>query len=423
MELTKVESQRAGDFYYRGVHQSGLQIYLYPKKSGSSTRAVLGTRYGSIDNCFQREGEPAPQTVPGGVAHYLEHKLFESAEGDAFSRFAEIGVNANAYTGYESTSYVFSCTDRLYEALEILLGFVQAPYFTEETVAKEKGIIEQEIRMYEDMPGWQVMLKYLQAMYHAHPVREDVAGTLRSVQEITPAHLYRSYSTFYHLSNMVLVLAGQFEVDKVLELCDRKLKPAPPIQAKRVFPREPEEVVQPFVESRLSVAMPLFQFGYKEKSSRVRTENDLAAVSVLLSVMASDASPMFRRLLEEELINESSFGYQYLEGNGYATVIFGGESRAPEEAASIIRQEAARLGREGIPAEAFQWAKRSLYGDCIASLNSAAGIAGWVADFALHGLEIFTYIDTLAELTISQVAKKLDIFQDNRTVLSVVRPL
>lgn len=423
IDLEKVESQRAGDFYFRGEHPSGLRICLYPRQNSGSTRAILGTKYGSIDNCFQCGGESHPQTVPVGAAHYLEHKLFESAEGDAFSRFAEIGANANAYTGYESTCYVFSCTDMLYEALDILLGFVQSPYFTQETLAKERGIIEQEIKMYEDMPGWQVMLNYLRAMYHVHPVREDPAGTLESVGEITPSHLYRCYRTFYHMGNMVLVLAGQFDVDRVLDVCNRKLKPAPPMQLRRLFPSEPEGVVKPFVESRLSVAMPLFQFGYKAGGSEGKTEADLAAVSVLLSVMASDASPMFRRLLEQELINESSFGYQYLEGRGFATIIFGGESKDPESAASVIRQETARMKREGISPQAFQWAKRSLYGDCIASLNSAAGIADWVADFALQGLEVFTYIDALANLTLEQAAGKLSMFHDDRTVLSVVRPI
>ena len=146
-------------------------------------------------------------------------------------------------------------------------------------------------------------------------------------------------------------------------------------------------------------------------------------MGVLLSVMASDASPMFRRLLDEELVNESSFSYQYFEGRGFATVTFGGESRDPEAVAAIIREEAARLQREGIPERAFQWAKRSLYGESIASLNSAVGIANWLADFALQGLEPFAYINALAGLTLEQTAEKLAVFQDDKTVLSVVRPL
>lgn len=423
MELQKIASSRAGDCYYKGRHSSGLEIYLYPKENSSTTRAVFGTKYGSIDNCFQLGHQQEPVKMPEGVAHYLEHKLFESQEGDAFARYAETGANANAYTGFESTCYVFSCTDRLYDSLEILLDFVQAPYFTEETVAKEQGIISQEIMMYDDMPGWRVMFEYLKAMYHVHPVREDAAGTLESIAKITPEHLYCCYRTFYNLNNMVLVLAGRFDTEKVLDVCDRMLRPSEPVSFTRVLPAEPAGVLRPFVENRLSIAMPVFQFGYKDDGSKFRSEKDLAAMGVLLSVMASDASPMFRRLLDEELINESSFSYQYFEGTGYATVAFGGESRDPEAAAAVIREEAIRMRREGIPKEAFQWAKRSLYGECIASLNSAVSIAGWLTDFALQGLEPFAYIDALADLTIEQANEKLAVFQDDRTVLSVIRPL
>lgn len=423
MELQRIESARAGDFYYKGRHPSGLDIYLYPKENGSSTRAVFGTKYGSIDNCFQRSDEPAPETVPEGIAHYLEHKLFESEDGDAFARYAETGANANAFTGFESTCYVFSCTDRLYDSLRILLDFVQSPYFTEETVAKEQGIIGQEIKMYEDIPGWRVFFNYLQAMYHKHPVRDDAAGTIESIAKITPEYLYRCYNTFYNLNNMALALAGKFDVDKVLAVCDEMLKPAPPISVKRVFPQEPDTVVKPLVEQKLSVAMPVFQFGYKEEAKGPRSETDLAAASALLAILASDASPMFRKLLDKGLINEASFSRDYFEGSGYATVMFGGESCDPEAAAALIRGEITRLQREGIPEEDFRWAKRSLYGESISALNHAAGVASWLIDFAFKDMELFTYIDALAGLTLPQVQQKLESLRDDRSVLSVIRPI
>ena len=412
MELQKVESARTGDFYYKGRHPSGLDIYLYPKENGSSTRAVFGTRYGSIDNCFQRSDEPEPETVPEGIAHYLEHKLFESEDGDAFARYAETGANANAFTGFESTCYVFSCTDRLYDSLRILLDFVQSPYFTEETVAKEQGIIGQEIKMYEDLPGWRVFFNYLQAMYHSHPVRDDAAGTIESIAKITPEYLYRCYNTFYNLNNMALVLSGKFDVDRVLEVCDEMLKPAPPVRVKRVFPEEPDTVVKPYIEQKLSVAMPVFQFGYKERVDGPRSVTDLAAMSALLAILASDASPMFRKLLDQGLINEASFSRDYFEGSGYATVMFGGESRDPEAAADLIKEEVARLQRDGISEEDFRLAKRSLYGESISALNHAAGVAGWVIDFAFKGLEPFAYIDALAELTLPEVQRKLEVLRE-----------
>lgn len=423
MELKRMESGRVGDCYFLLRHASGLDIYLYPKANVSTTRVILGTKYGSIDNCFWPEDAAEPITVPEGIAHYLEHKLFESEDGDAFARFSQTGASPNAYTGFDSTCYVFSCTDQLYESLEILLDFVQAPYFTDETIAKERGIIAQEISMYDDQPNWQVFFRYLRAMYHVHPVREDVAGTLESIARITPDHLYRCYNTFYNLRNMVLVLAGRFQAEKVTAICDKMLKPAQPLKFQRFFPQEPPEVKVPLVEQRLPVAIPVFQFGYKDDGNRRQNEADLAATAVLLEVLASDASPMFRRLMDQGLANDSSFSYQYFEGPGFATATFSGESRDPQTVAAIIQDEIGRLQREGISEKAFRRAQRSLYGDCVASLNSPSSIAGWVLDFALRGLELFTYIDALAELSREEVSEKLAIFREDRSVLSIIRPL
>ena len=213
MQIEKVTGERARDSYYKIQHPSGLSIYLYPKESCSTAYAVFGAKYGSIDTCFQRSDETKPETVPEGIAHYLEHKLFESEDGDAFERFAKTGASANAFTSFESTCYLFSCTDQLYESLEILLDFVQSPHFTEESVAKEQGIIGQEIKMYDDDPQWRVMFNYLRAMYHTHPIRQDIAGTVESIAEITPEYLYRCYRTFYNLGNMALCIAGRLDVE------------------------------------------------------------------------------------------------------------------------------------------------------------------------------------------------------------------
>lgn len=412
-----------GDFYYQLRHPSGLNIYLYPKDNCSTAYAIFGTKYGSIDSCFQRSDEPQPETVPDGIAHYLEHKLFESEDGDAFERYAKTGASANAYTSFESTCYLFSCTDQLYDSLEILLDFVQAPYFTKETVAKEQGIIGQEIKMYDDDPQWRVMFNYLRAMYHAHPIKIDIAGTVESIARITPEYLYRCYETFYNLHNMALVLAGNFDPDRVLELCDKMLKPSEPVTVRRVFPQEPDTVVKSKVEEALSVSLPLFQFGFKESGEVRRSEKDLAAMEVLLEVFASEASPLFRELLDRGLVNESSFSYEYFEGAGYATVMFGGESRDPEAVSQAICREIGRLKREGIDREAFERSKRALYGENISALNSTASIANGIIGLAFKDRELYTYIDALADLTPEDVEAKLPLLQDDRTVLSVIRPL
>ena len=184
MNITEIKSERAHDSYFKLKHSSGLTIYVYPKEGYRSTYAIIGTNYGSVNTCFSVDGGEKI-TVPDGIAHYLEHKLFESEEGDAFARYAKTGASANAYTSFEKTCYLFSCTDRFEESFEILLDFVQDPYFTAETVAKEQGIIGQEIKMYDDSPDWRVMFNMLENMYHNHPVKIDIAGTVESIAEIT----------------------------------------------------------------------------------------------------------------------------------------------------------------------------------------------------------------------------------------------
>ena len=195
MDIKEIKSVALAERYYKVKHDSGLTIYVYPKEGYSSTYAIFGTKYGSINNCFKVDnGETV--SVPDGIAHYLEHKLFESEDGDAFSRYAKTGANANAYTSFDKTCYLFSCTDNFEESLEILLDFVQSPYFTKETVAKEQGIIGQEIKMYDDSPSWRVMFNMLMNMYKTHPVRIDIAGTVESIAKITPEYLYTCYNTY-----------------------------------------------------------------------------------------------------------------------------------------------------------------------------------------------------------------------------------
>ena len=423
--IREIRNDRVREHYYEIDHPSGLRILLYPKEHNSSTYAVFGTHYGSIDTTFRVEGEE-PCTVPEGIAHYLEHKLFESEDGDAFERYAKTGASANAYTSFDRTCYLFSCTDRFYESLEILLDFVQKPYFTEETVRKEQGIIGQEIRMYDDDPQWRVMFNLLDSLYHTHPVKIDIAGTVESIAKITPDYLYQCYRTFYNLHNMVLCVACRFDVQKVLDLCDRLLIPSKPQRIERIFKPEPPEIVRSRVEEKLSVAMPMFQLGFKESvtgAGRITTEKD-AATDVLLEALAGDASPLFRRLLDAGLINESSFGYEYFEGDGYASVIFSGDSRDPDRTAEEIRREIASVRENGLSQESFERAKKAIYGRTVASLNSVENIANGLAAMAFSGRGLFEYFDCVANLTREDVLRRLEEqLLPQHSALSVILPL
>ena len=423
--MKEIKSSRIGDRYYEINHASGLKIFVYPKENNNSTYAVFGTKYGSVDNCFKTSDENEPSTVPNGIAHYLEHKLFESEDGDAFARYAKTGASANAYTSFDKTCYLFSCTEKVYESLEILLDFVQSPYFTEQTVQKEQGIIGQEIRMYDDDPQWRVMFNLLRAMYHKHPVKIDIAGTVESIAEITPELLYKCYHTFYNLNNMVLCVAGNVDVYKVLELCDKMLKPSKPVSIDRIFEDEPDSIVESRVEQKLSVSAPLFQLGFKEKAGKTRlTVREIADTEILLEMLASDSSPLFRRLLDAGLINQSSFSYEYFEGPGYASVIFSGESKNPDAVADEIKKEVVNLRERGLDAEAFERSKKAVYGRMVSSFNSVDNIANTMASLAFTEHELFNYIDTIASADLQSVQNRLNSqLRPEYSALSIVRPI
>ena len=423
--MKEVQNDRCGDRYFEIQHPSGLRIYLYPKEKNNSTYAVFGTKYGSIDNCFQATGDKEPQCVPSGIAHYLEHKMFESEDGDAFARYAKTGASANAYTSFDMTCYLFSCTENVYESLEILLDFVQSPYFTEQTVKKEQGIIGQEIRMYDDNPQWRVMFNLLKAMYHNHPVKIDIAGTTESIAEITPELLYRCYNTFYNLNNMALCVAGNIDPERVLELCDKMLKPSPESKVQRIFEPEPESIVEPRVEQNLSVAVPLFELGFKESVFKGRaTVQQLAATDILLEALASQASPLYRSLLDDGLINEASFSHEYFEGPGFASVIFSGESSDPDTVAERIKEEIQRIRREGIGKDAFRRARNAVYGRNLMSLNDVGVIANTMLSLSFADRELYSYIDAVAEADEGSILARLDMqLNPGNSAISIVRPI
>ena len=229
--MTELKSPRTGDSIFVEDHASGLKIMVYPKPGYRSAYAVFGTRYGSVNTRFKADGELV--SVPDGIAHFLEHKMFESEEGDAFAKYAKTGASANAFTSFDQTCYLFSCTENFEKSFEILLDLVQSPYFTEQTVQKEQGIIGQEIRMYDDSPDWRVMVNLLNALYHNHPVKIDIAGTVESIAEITAEKLYQCYRAYYNLHNMVLCVAGNVDPGEVVKIADRKLKPVEKVTAEK----------------------------------------------------------------------------------------------------------------------------------------------------------------------------------------------
>lgn len=424
MLFKEVKSERVGDKYYVLNHDSGLKIYVYPKEGFSSTYAVIGTKFGSINTKFKKAGNNKITTVPDGIAHYLEHKLFESEDGDAFAKYAKTGASANAYTSFDMTCYLFSCTENFSQSLKILFELVQSPYFTKETVAKEQGIIGQEIKMYDDDPNWRVMFNLLEAMFHNHPVRVDIAGTIDSIAKINAENLYECYNNFYNLNNMVLAVAGKVDPDEVLKVANETLKPSENCVPESIFPEEPFEIVKERVEQKFEISMPMFQLGFKESTSNVRpTAAELAQTDIILQLLAAKSSPLYRELLDKNLINDS-FGYEYFEGPGYAAIIFSGESRNPDEVARILKSYVSDMHKNGINPEDFEIAKRSVYGRTVSMLNSAENISNALMGLHFANRSLFESIDCIAETTLQDIENRLKNQLDvNNCALSVVLPL
>ncbi len=408
-----------GESYLEAEHSSGLKIYILEKPQYNTAYAIFGTKYGSIDNCFSVDGEKC--SVPEGIAHFLEHKLFESEDGDAFTKYAETGAYANAFTSFDKTCYLFSCSNRFYENLDILLNFVQSPYFTEATVQKEQGIIGQEITMYDDSPAWRVMFNMLLAMYKDHPVRIDIAGTVKSIAQINADLLYICYNTFYNPSNMFLCIAGNVNTEKILEMVEKGIKTTEKKEIERIMPNEPDGVLKSYVEQSLEVAQPLFCFGYKENSDSKRSVKDRICTAVLLEIIAGDASPLYKKLTNDGLINDE-FSFEYFNGEGYAAVIFEGESDSPKAVADAIKAEVERLKEEGIDKKLFSAIRCGLYGNAIRIFNSVEGIAMQFVDCAMNDSNLFDDIKYLKSITVDDVYKRLSLLDNEKTVLSVISP-
>ena len=281
-----IKNDLLSDGYYEIDHDSGLKIFVMEKPEYTGAFAMFGTKYGSIDTCFKLKGEKDFTCVPEGIAHFLEHKLFESEELDAFELFAKTGANANAFTSFDRTCYIFSCSSNFEKSLEILLDFVKKPYFTEQTVQKEQGIIGQEIRMYQDDPDWQTLFNLLRGLYSKNPVRIDIAGTIESIAEINAKLLYGCYNTFYNLSNMALAVAGNVKKEDVIKIADRVLQKEEKVEFEQIVPEEDAGVVTDYTEEKLGVDVTKFALGFKENlTSPLRTPKELVSVNLALGII------------------------------------------------------------------------------------------------------------------------------------------
>lgn len=401
---------------------NGLAVYLLQKKGYEKTYATFTTRYGSIDNRFKKDGQWV--NVPDGIAHFLEHKMFESEQGDVFQEFGRLGASANAFTSFSRTAYLFSATSLIEQNLETLIDFVQDPYFTEESVEKEKGIITQEIQMYQDNPGWRLFFGLIESMYAKHPVRIDIAGTPESIDQITADDLYTCYRTFYHPSNMVLFVVGNIDPAETLALikanqAKKDYTDRPAIE--RDYGVEPDNVFRKRFELELDVKTPKVLIGYKDSSlgGQEQLRRELTS-ELLLHLLFDQTSSTYLELYEDGLIDDT-FSFDYSSEEEFAFATFGMETEDPDRFITAYEKLLA-VGPDFEETEVVR-KRNMMQGKFLRSLNSPEFIANQFSRHALAGTNLFTLPTLIASITKEEIEARFDeLFALENRAISIVKP-
>ena len=404
------------------VLPSGLTVLVRPMPGYSGTHVIYATRFGSIDRDFRLNGREVH--LPAGVAHFLEHKMFEDQDGDAFAKFAKTGANANAFTSFDRTCYLFTATQQLDESLDVLLGMVGHPYFTEQTIAKEQGIIGQEIKMYDDSADWRLITGLCECLYHSHPIRSDIAGSCESIAEITPGMLYDCCEAFYAPGNMVLAAAGNTTMEQVLAACARHglLDPRPEERVQRLWADEPMTLAAAEKRIRMPVSKPCFGLGFKEAPLAPDDLRSEMLYDLVLCCICGGMSPLYRRLYDSGLTNPG-FGGEVLRVDGCCCILFTGESDEPDTVKQLLLDEIEQVRRAGVDREVFTLCKNEKYGQLIENLENVEDSASQMADFALSGQTVAQQITTLAALTAEDADAALQtILQPDRMAAMYIDP-
>ena len=414
--------QRIGESVYREKLSNGLQLCVVPKPEHAESYAFFATRYGGMDTRFQLEGKWLD--TPAGIAHYLEHKMFDTKEGNALQELAQNGAEPNAFTSNAMTGYYFSSTERFEENLRILLSFVSVPYFTDESVAKEQGIIGQEIRMIEDNPDWQLYTRMMQALYSRHAARTSIAGTVESISHITAQTLYDCHKAFYTPSNMILTVVGNVDPVRIREIAQAILPRERGAEIPRDYGQEPMEVAQKETRLAMEVATPQFLTGYKcapaaegEDYLRANVIGDMAC-----DILLGSSSPLYLRLYDQGLIN-TSFGGAFEMMPGVAYLYAGGDSKDARAVAAEIQKEAERLASEGVDEAFYQRVRRAAFGENLRGLNSFENIAVSLTEGYFHGYDPFRFPQAFDSITKEDITAFLrDNLTADRAVLSEIVP-
>ena len=421
--MERFDFPNLGETLYKTVLSNGLSVAVVPRAGFNRKIAYFVTDFGGIHRDFTVNGEHIE--VPGGIAHYLEHKLFDMPDMDVTARFASMGASPNAFTSYDITAYYFNCTDHFEACLQLLLQFVSTPYFTEESVQKEQGIIGQEIGMNEDNPDTRIFENLVSAMYRVHPVTVPILGTRDSIAQITPQLLEACHRAFYRPKNMLLCVVGDVDPEAVCQMAE-KILPEDTLEVSRVDAWQEEmTVTESVVRQAMEVAMPMFQLGFKceplglgESAVRGEAVGELAA-----EVLFGESSRLYLQLYEEGLI-DSSFGGGFDTLDGLAMLTAYGDSRNPEAVRDAILQEARRIMQEGVPGETLLRLKRSAMGRRVRELDSFDSTAFRVCAYHLSGFDYFRFPEIYAAVEEADILDFLSrVVRQERCALSIVEPL
>lgn len=420
-----IETSKIKEKAYVEELENGLKVIIIPKKNTKKKYVIWGTHFGSIDNHFIMPKTGEEVYIPDGVAHFLEHKMFEQPNGtNSLDTLMALGIDANAYTTNDHTAYLFECTDHFTEGLNELMDYVQHPYFTEENVEKEKGIIGQEINMYDDDPGWKLYMNAMDCLYEKNPIKVDIAGTIESISKITPDVLYKCYNTFYHPSNMVMVVCGDFEPEKLLQEIKKRLLPKENQgEIKRIYPEKEAKINKPFANTKMEVSTPIFMLGYKdiENMAEDRVKKHIA-IEILSNIIIGKSSKLYQKLYEEGLLlSKPDMDYEF--SNEYAHILISGTSKNPKKVEEELNKTIENLKQHGLDAQEFERSKRKVYGDYVTEYNSVGDITRMFLADAMKGIFSFDYIEKYETVTKEYTEEILkNIFKQENKILSIVEP-
>lgn len=420
--IQEITSSRIGEKCYKYTHSSGVTICLCPMENYSTVNAQFAVKFGSED-CRYRVNGGEEIAIPDGTAHYLEHKLFESPEKDAFALFAQTGASCNAVTSYDSTCYYFTCADHFEKNLEILLDFVQSPHFTPETVEKERGIISQEITMYLDNPSWRVIMELFKGIYRENPIKTDIAGSIESIAEITDKLLYDVYNAFYDPSNMYISIAGNFELDKAVEVCERCLKKREPSKVESIAPTEPYEVALRRSEIKMPVAKPQFAIGFKRPDSDGKEAlREYIYLNMIMDIIFGDASEFYKRMRDSGALNDA-FKVSAFSGRNYSLPFISGESDDPDAVFEAAKDEIRRFKKTLPDKELFERIKKMNYGYVVRAYNNTESVSQYMLDAALLGLPPYAVVESVAAASYEEMCALLRSIDEENSCIAIINPI